>query len=100
MSKNKKYDYNDLKNNLKGRGFELLTKKDEYKNSRQKIIISNGKYKTYISAGRFLYKNKEIEPYWFSKNNPFIIDNINNYLLYDKNGNFVYLKNIKIEMSY
>lgn len=32
MNKCNKYDYNDLKDNLKSRGFELLTKEDEYKN--------------------------------------------------------------------
>jgi hypothetical protein len=86
-----KYNYNDLKINLQKRGLKLLTKENEYKNLKQKVIISNGKYKTYICPEQFMYKDKEISPYWFSKNNPFILDNINNYLLNEKNGNFICL---------
>ena len=86
-----KYNYNDLKENLKNRGFELLTEENEFKNLKQKVIITNGIYKTYIKAEHFMYRDNEINPYWFKKDNPFIIENINNYLLYEKKWRFYLL---------
>lgn len=71
-----KYTYEDLKENLKNRKLKLLTKENEYKDLKHKVIISNGKYKGYIRPEHFMYKNKVINPYWFNRKNPFILENI------------------------
>ena len=99
MGKKAKYNYNDLKENLKNRGFELLTEENEFKNLKQKVIITNGIYKAYIKAEHFMYSDNEINPYWFKRNNPFIINNINNYLLYERNGDFICLSKEYIDRN-
>ena len=80
--------YDILKNNLEKYGLLLLTKKEDFKTVEQTIIISDGHYKAAIQAKDYIYNKKEKIPKWFSVKNPFIIENINEYLNIRKNGNF------------
>lgn len=94
-----KYSYDDLYKKLHERGLEILTDKKDYIDLKHKVVISNGKYKTYIRPEHFVYSNKKIEPYWFGKNNPFILDNINIFLKEEKNGNFICLSDKYIDRN-
>lgn len=76
----KKYTYDDLIESLRKRNLQLLTLENEYKNSKQSIIVTNGKYKAKVKAYNYINENGKKEPLWFATNNPFIIDNINMFL--------------------
>lgn len=78
----KKKTYENIKIDLENHGLFLLTTKDEYKNTCTELVISNGIYK--IIETYKTYSAKHAEPTWFSKNNPFIIENINIYLKNNK----------------
>ena len=82
----KKKTYEEILLDLKQHNLTVLTPKIEYKNTYTPLIISNGVYKI-IETYR-TYSGNHAEPSWFSKNNPYIIDNINKYFEINKNNNF------------
>ena len=78
----KKKTYEEILLDLKQHNLTVLTPKIEYKNTYTPLIISNGVYKI-IETYR-TYSGNHAEPSWFSKNNPYIIDNINKYFEINK----------------
>ncbi len=83
--------FKEIKNIFEQYGLQVVTDEIEYKNTQTKLVITNGKYRALESFKTF--SNKFAEPRWFSKNNPFIIDNVNKYLSDDKEGKFICLSN-------
>lgn len=77
---NKKYTYDDLVNSLRSRNLEIVTRENEYQNTKQDIIVTNGKYFALVKAYNYIDESGKKEPLWFLSKNPFIIDNINRYL--------------------
>ena len=84
---NKKYTYDDLVISLESRRLKIVTKKEEYKNAKQDIIVTNGKYFALVKAYNYINQTGKKEPSWFLSKNPFIIDNINVFLK-DNYGDF------------
>lgn len=83
---------NILKVNLKNIIYIYWQKKKIIR-IQQKLTITNGIYK--ISESYKTFSNHHSQPIWFSKNNPFIIENINKYLEIEKNSNFICLSSNK-----
>lgn len=77
---NKKYTYDDLVISLESRRLKIVTKNEEYKNAKQDIIVTNGKYFALVKAYNYINQTGKKESSWFLSKNPFIIDNINVYL--------------------
>lgn len=78
--------YEDVVNKFKKYGMTVLTPKSEYKNTKQKLIVTNGVYK---AVKKYESLDTKQNPYWFSKRNPYTIYNINQWLLNDKHSNFI-----------
>ena len=82
----KRITYEYIVEDLHSHGLQVLTPKENYENVRTPLILTNGTYK--ISENYRTYSDKHAEPTWFSKDNPYIIDNINSYLKKHKNDKF------------
>ena len=79
------YTYEEIKKKLKEKNLFILTPKENYRTTKEKIIITNGIYKAFITPSDYLHKNSKTTPRWFYRRNPFIIYNINQYLSKIKN---------------
>nr|DAX07971.1 MAG TPA: intron associated endonuclease [Bacteriophage sp.] len=82
----KKKTYEEILLDLKQHNLTILTPEIEYKNTYTPLIISNGTYK--ILETYRTYSGGYAEPAWFSKNNPYIIYNINKYFEINRENNF------------
>ena len=89
--------YDKVYQDFKNAGLKLETPKFEYRGTKQKVIVTNGTYKTLIKYENFKKVNKV--SCWFTKGNPYIIDNINKYLEINKNSNFKCLSNEYIDRN-
>lgn len=89
----KRIKYNEVINDLKNHKLYLLTEEDQYKNTFTPLIITNGVYK--ILESYRTYSSKHAEPNWFSKNNPYIIYNINKYFEIYRNGDFTCISSVE-----
>lgn len=87
-------NYSDIKIELEEKDFILLSTEDEVKQN-SKVCVSNGKYKVMLTKQQSLYKASAINKKWFSCDNKFIIENINEYFKIQKNGNFQCLSKAK-----
>lgn len=83
----KKIKYTEIIRDLEKHGLMLLTNEAEYKNTSTPLVITNGVYK--IVETYRTYSGKHAEPTWFSKNNPYIIYNINKYFEKNRCNNFI-----------
>ena len=95
MFKKKFEDIVDFSNQF---GIKILTPKNEYKNTKQKLIISDGIYKASVTGEVLLKRNNYSSRMWFHRSNPFLEENIKQYLIYEKDNNFELLS--KIDDSY
>lgn len=87
----KKIKYNEVIEDLNIHGLQLLTEENQYNNARTPLVITNGTFK--ILESYRTYSNKHAEPTWFSKNNPYIIYNINKYFETKRNNDFTCISN-------
>ena len=86
-----KIKYNEIIDDLKNHDLYLLTPECQYYNTKTPLIITNGTYK--ILESYRTYSSKHAEPTWFSKNNPYIIYNINKYFENNRNNTFTCISN-------
>lgn len=86
-----KIKYNEIIDDLKNHDLYLLTPECQYYNTKTPLIITNGTYK--ILESYRIYSSKHAEPTWFSKNNPYIIYNINKYFENNRNNTFTCISN-------
>lgn len=86
-----KIKYNEIIDDLKNHDLYLLTPECQYYNTKTPLIITNGTYK--ILESYRIYSSKHAEPTWFSKNNPYIIYNINKYFKNNRDNAFTCISN-------
>lgn len=75
--RNKKNTFNDFKKVMDSLGLEILSDESEYRSSKDKMIVTNGVYKAIVRPDLIFQKPNYKEPRWFSRNNPFVLDNLN-----------------------
>ena len=83
-----KYDY--IVNNLKNFGYFVDVSKDNYTGANNILCHDSNGYKYIIK--RYYEVVKGVKPYPFAKNNPFVIYNINQYLV-NNNIHFICISN-------
>lgn len=69
-------------------GIKILTSKNEYRNTKQKLTISDGIYKAFVTGENLLKRTNYSSRMWFHKSNPYLEENIKQYLIYEKENNF------------
>lgn len=73
-----KFSYERLKKEFNKKGYKLLTSKEDYKNTHEKVtLIDKNGYYGYMTYDVFRYDNG-FKP--FSKHNPYTLQNIKRYL--------------------
>ena len=73
-------------------GLIVLTSRNDYHNTHDDIVVTNGIYKAKIKPYNYYTGNKNA-PSWFNYKGVFIIENINAFLQREKDGNFICLSN-------
>lgn len=82
----KQIPYDKVYQDFKKSNLKLETPQQDYRGIKQKLIVTDGVYRTLIKYENFRTTNRV--SCWFCKDNPYIIDNINKYLEINKHGNF------------
>lgn len=80
MKSKKTYTYNYIRDKLSEKGLQLLTVEREQYNSHEQVDVTDGMYKASIYLYNYIGSNPKGAPSWFYIRNPFIIENINQYL--------------------
>ena len=85
--------YYILKTNLEKYGLMLITQENDFKSVKQMVIVSNGQYLASVKAENYINNKEQKIPIWFAVKNPFILENINKYLVKRKQQN-VFIMNM------
>lgn len=89
-----KYSFEEIVNKFSSLGYQVISDKSSYQNTKSFVDLSDGRYKCRCKVERMLYHKPVFSKQWFACNNPYIEHNIKCFLEDEKNGNFILLSKI------